>query len=78
MDSGKYKLKCNHGVQKGMICECDKDWMSSGVQKSSLLEFHWCDRKMVDQATLQMAPRKLSKPVEVVICIVSFCRLPYI
>lgn len=71
MDSGKYNLKCNHGVQKGMICECDNGWMSSGVQQSSLLDFKWCDRKMVDKATIQLQPRKLSTAVEIFLSIVS-------
>ena len=71
MDAGKYNLKCNHGVQKGVICECDHGWMSSGVQQSSLLEFKWCDRKMVDKASIQLRPTKLSKPLEIILCIVS-------
>lgn len=71
MDSGKYILKCNRGIQKGVICECDEGWMSSGVHESSLLDFHWCDTKMVDKATIQRQPRKLSKPLEISVSIVS-------
>ncbi len=70
MDTGEYTLKCNHGVQKGVICECDHGYMSSGVHELDLLEFHWCDTRMVNRA--QMEPRKLSKPVEVVISLVSY------
>lgn len=71
MDNGKYKLNCNNGIQKGVICECDEGWMSSGVHESSLMDFYWCDRKMVDRASMQMQPKKLSKPVEIVLIIVS-------
>ena len=72
MDSGEYVLKCNNGVQKGVMCECNKGWMSSGVHESNPLVFNWCDRKMVDKASIQMAPRKLSKSMEIVLILVSY------
>ena len=72
METGKYVLKCNHGVQKGLLCECDNGWMSSGVRESSLLEFHWCDTKMVNKASLIMEPKKLSKGLEIFLATVSF------
>lgn len=77
MDSGLYTLKCNNGVQKGVLCECDEGWMSSGVHKSSLLDFHWCDTRMVDKASIQMEPKKLPKIVEIILIIVS-CSAHYV
>lgn len=72
MEKGEYDLKCNHGSQKGPICECDDGWMSSGIHKDNALNFNWCDKMIVDNAaSLQMEPRRLSKGVEILLIIVS-------
>lgn len=71
MESGQYNLNCNHGIQNGVMCECEDGWMSSGVHESDLLSFYWCDQRMVDKASIQMEPMKLSIPMEILLVIVS-------
>ena len=65
------EIQCNHGVQNGIYCECDEGWMSSGIHEDDPLIFHWCDTDMVDRSGIVGEPVKLSKPVEIVVIVVS-------
>ena len=68
---GKYTLKCNHGTQKGIYCDCEDGWMSSGIHQDDPMTFHWCDTQVVDPSSFSYRPRKLSKVQEVFLVIVS-------
>ena len=68
---GKYMLKCNHGVQNGIYCDCDDGWMSSGIHQEDPMTFHWCDAQLVDPSSFSYRPRKLSKVQEVFLSMVS-------
>ena len=45
--------------------------MSSGIHEDDPLIFHWCDTEMVDRSGIVGEPVKLSKPVEIIVIIVS-------
>ena len=71
IDGEEKEIQCNHGVQNGIYCECDEGYMSSGIHEDDPLIFHWCDTEMVDRSGIIGEPVKLSKPVEIIVIIVS-------